>query len=489
MTKMLPRFPSKIALPAEIRQGRKLTMGRALSLLLLAAIALSACAGSVDRGGVPMRPVRMPQWALAGEHPDYPSERFIVAYGLARDVAQAERMAEEALEAEITALPLIEYADYWRNTQFSQLVHLPAAWITADELGVAVQREYAGTGFESVVLCAISRENLRLFASSLLPQARERMNKLPEPPSAGTPAARLEAWGEYFLASARVLVLNLIVEGSLDREAFRKAEIAAQRLWEVPSLIRVAQAGSGGRAAMRGGVEDELVLYARFRGEPVSGVPLRWKLPDTLRGVVRGDDVLGKNGEARARVLQVSPNGADGAQVFASVDLDRLLGRRTGVQMPAWFWGITLPSRNNSELLIEIEESIEGAAKGAKPQLVPGLQDWAQKRGQRLSMGGPATPGRPYRLKVTGSFVLRSFTRDNQATAYTSGQLELVDMDTGNVLFTYLPGSHRTGEPGLSETSVALSAQREAVTDGLLELISRIQALLPAPEDYAREGS
>lgn len=486
MTKLFPGFPSKNAARAGIRRGVKFSMGR--SVFLLCFLLLASCATTPERGGVPMRPSRMPQWALTGQHPDYPGDRYIVAYGLARDVAGAERMAEASLEAEITGLPLIEFADYWRNTQFNELVKLPAAWITVEELGVAVQREYAGTGFESVVLCAISRDNLRLFASSLLPRARERMTEMPEPPSAGTVAARLEAWGEYFLAAARTLVLNLIVNGSLDRAAFRRAEEAAQRLWEVPSLIRVVQSGGGGRAAIRGGVDQDLILYARFRGEPVAGVPLRWSLPGTVQGAVRGDDVLSKAGEARARVLQISPNGADGVQVFASVDLNRLLGRRTGVQMPAWFWGVTLPSRNNSELQIEIEEVIEGAAQGAQPQLVPGLRDWAQKRGQRLSLGGPPTPGRPYRLKLEGSFVLRSFTRDNQATAYTSGEIKLIEVETGNVLFTYVPGSHRRGDPGMSEASVALGTQREAVTDGLLELVSRIQGMLPAPEDFVRES-
>jgi hypothetical protein len=429
-----------------------------------------------------MRRVNLPEWAVTGVHPDYPPEQYLVAVGMARNGRDALRYAEERLETEITAWPLKQHADLLRNTQFAQMITAPAAWIGLSELGESVKRDHATTGFDNVVLCAIRRDDLRLWAAGLLPRARKELRESAQPPSAGTVQKRIELVGAYFLKAARVVALGLIVNGKLEQSAFEEAEHGAQRLWELPSLMRVNQVGSGSKAQIRGGVPGELVLFARFRGEAPGSVPLRWQFAPNLRGALNGDEVFNVAGEARCTVLQVAPNGDESGQVFASLDVDQVLGRRTGIQMPSWYWSINLPARDNGEIVLDVKETGSGAGKEVKPQFVTELTTWCGLRGLKVSTGKPTTE-KPYKLKLSGTLEVHSSAKDGRASAYTSGQVTLVDLETGNVLYTYTPGIQRNGEENASEINVALSTQRDMTAEALIEFAGRLTALLPAPED------
>ncbi len=429
-----------------------------------------------------MRHVRLPEWALTGVHPDYPPERFITAYGMARSRSEAVALAQSKLETEITAWPLKEYADLLRGTQLMQIVRAPAAWIRLEELGDSVRREYATTGFDNVALCAIRRDDLRLWATGLLPQARRELNETPSPPSAGTLQSRIELTGAFFLKAARVVALQLIVDGSIDRIAFGAAEDTAQRLWELPNLMRVSQSGSGSRALIRGGVHEELGLFARYRGESPRGVPVAWQLAPNLRGALRGDEVFSVEGNAACRVLQVAPNGENSGQVFAMLDIDTALGRRTGILMPMWHWTIMLPSRDQGEVILDVTETGTGAAAESPTHFIKELTSWAALRGLKVTRGAPSG-AQPYVLKLTGTLVLNVSKSGDVPIAHTSGRIDLVDMDSGNVLYTYSPGLHKVGGAETSEISLALTAQREATADALIEFAGRLAAVLPAPED------
>lgn len=489
MTLPALHFPRKMPPGTFMTTQPSHTMTRShlvLVLSLAAACFLTACKTTEPRGGVGIKPATMPEWAATGEHPDYPADRFLVAYGLARTGKDAAKQAEDGLERMITSWPMTEHAALFENTQFRDIVTGAAGWISVSELGESVRREEAGNGFENVALCAISRDTLRLWAASLLPDAQKELAASAEPPVAGTVLNRLEAWGAYFLKAARVLAMQLMVEGTLDRAAFAKAEVAAGRLWELPGLMRISQSGNGGVAEIRGGVPGELSMFARFRDEVPAGVPIMWRLAPNLRGQVSGDDVFSKVGDARCKVLAVSPSGDDGGQVFATLDLDRVLGRRTGIVLPVWYWSIVLPSTRNAELEFDVSETVEGAAKGAEPLFVPELSKWAKLRGLRIRKPEDPDAGKHYRLKLAGKIEVRSFTENDQAITYVTGQLDLIDTATGNVLYSYFPGIQRKGQPGQSEGGLALGAQQEAAAEAMLEFIGRLTAFLPSPEDAVR---
>jgi hypothetical protein len=180
--------------------------------------------------------------------------------------------------------------------------------------------------------------------------------------------------------------------------------------------------------------------------------------------------------------MSVIPNGDDTGQVMASLDVDQVLKRRTGIRMPAWFWTIVLPSLNNGGVAIDVKETVQGAAKGIKPLFEPEFRNWAKARKLRI-VDGPPIDQRPFALKISGSLDLRSSTTGEFATAYVTGQIDLTDMNTGQVLYSYTPGIHRTGDAGISEASVALTTQKEAAVEALLEFATRLAALLPAPDD------
>jgi hypothetical protein len=145
-----------------------------------------------------------------------------------------------------------------------------------------------------------------------------------------------------------------------------------------------------------------------------------------------------------------------------------------------------LPSRNNSVIVLDVQETMEGAARGVAPQFVPEFRNWARQRNQRIS--DQPTCDRPYQLKLTGNIEVRSQTQNNRPVAFVTGLIELIDMESKQVLFSYRPGVHRRGEPGMAEAAIALSAQREAAADALLEIASRITAFLPAPDDVVLRG-
>lgn len=458
----------------------------ALILCLAAGTLLTACQSTQPRGGVAIRPVKLPQWALTGEHPDYPSHRFVVAFGLARTPALAMQQAEENLELAIIREVMAAHGSTLANTQFDEIVKGSGAWISAAEFGESVQRDQAGTGFDNVALCAISRQTLLLWARTLLPGARKQLDETPEPPRAGNVVRRMEAWGQYFLAAARVMAMAFMVEGALDRNAFAVAEAAALQLWELPNLMRVSQTGGGGVARIGGGVDGDFSLYARFRDEAATGVPVVWGLASNLRGSVSGDDTTDKQGFARCKVLQITPDGTEGGQLLATLDLDRALGRRTGILLPLWYWSIVLPCALNAELDLEITEAITGAASESEPLLAPEFKKWAKMRALAVREDPKAESTRPYHVRLKGNLEVNSFVKGGETVAWATGLFELTDVRSGEVLYSYSPAIQKRGEPGQSEAGLALSVRQEAAAEVMLEFMGRLTTLLPSTSDLPR---
>lgn len=458
----------------------------AFILCLAAGTLLTACQSTQPREGVRIRPVKMPQWALTGEHPDYPGHKFVVAFALARTPASAMRQAEDNLELAITREIMEQHRSLFANTQFEEVVRGTGAWISTEEFKQSIQRDEAGTGFDNVAMCAISRETLRLWAQTLLPQARKDLDETPEPPRAGGILLRMEAWGRYFLKAARVVAMGFLVEQALDRNAFAVAEKAAIQLWELPNLMRVSQTGGGSIARIGGGVADEFALYARFRDESAAGVPVVWALASNMRGSVRGDEVTDKSGHARCEVLQVTPNGLEGGQLLATLDLDRALGRRTGIVLPLWYWSIVLPCALNAELDIEITEVIKGAAEKSEPVLAPEFEKWAKLRGLEVRKDPAAESTRPYHVKLKGTLEVSSFEKDGEVIAWSTGSFELIDVKSGEILYAYGPAIQKTAEPGQSEAGLALAVRQEAAAEVMLEFMGRLTQLLPSSSDLPR---
>src|SRR5690606_26264548 len=132
------------------RVPRKYAVERITCIIVaLIAVILTGCATDPGRGGVDIRPVTMPEWSYTGDHPDYPTSEYLVAYGLARNAREASATAEERLEILICDEAIASHAMLFRETRFADIVTEPAAWFQLGEFGNAVKQDSAGNGFEA----------------------------------------------------------------------------------------------------------------------------------------------------------------------------------------------------------------------------------------------------------------------------------------------------------------------------------------------------
>ncbi|MCC6465984.1 MAG: hypothetical protein IT463_11650 [Planctomycetes bacterium] len=451
-----------------------------LLCLLIAVLALASCASTDKPKGLKLHRVAAPEWTRSGEHPSYPAETHLTGWGLAPTRRAAEEQADRNLEFAIVRHALQRNPGALQNTRFSQLVTEPGGWLQLQELAESVQRDVAGNGFEVVAVAAVHRGDLHLLAASLLPAAREAMGNAQLPPAGLSDARKLiELWGAAFLAAARVLALQLLAEGTLDRATLERCEDAASALWELPSRVRITQEGADQPVLLRGGTAKPLVLRASLRGAAVAGLPLIWQPGPGHHGVLDGESEFSAEGRASCKVLALEPNGEQYGFVLARPDLDRILNRRLGISATGWLFQLELPCRRNAELVVVLKETLNGITEGLEPVLYPALQEWARVRSVALAKDSPSPRQFPYRLRLEITLDVVTAMDGKVPVARVSGSAALTDLATGNVLYSMTPGLKREGAEGNTEIAIGLSAVKEGAGETLGEFLPRILALLP----------
>lgn len=426
----------------------------------------------------------MPEWSRTGVHPDYPTDDYLVTFGLARTTTEAEEIAVSRLEAVICDEAISPHVSMFKDTHFEQVVTMPAGWFALSEFESAVRSDLAGNGFEAVAMRAINRNELKLRARSLLPEASKALADTPEPPGGlGSIEKRLEMWGSYYLLAVRVVALELLASDTLNRTAFAKVERCVLALWELPTLVKATLEGADQHVQIYGGAAEKITLKAWFRNQPVVGVPLTWGPGVGFRGVVDGQRETNSLGLASATVLFLGATGNDFGYVQASIDIDEALGRRTGIAMNVWLWRLVLPCRTNGELVVRVTETQGGDKPVEQAVFTPEVKKWADGRALGFSANEPNKEKYQYHLLLEGQIDVTATMRDEIPSAYVSGSMTLSDMETGEVLYRFQVGLQREGARGNTEASVILSAVRESAAEVMSEFASRIINALPAPGD------
>lgn len=455
-------------------------------VILLAGLALAACAGTPPRKGVGITRVEVPQWARDGKHPKYPESTYLVAFGTASSKGAAEAMATARLEEALVHWAMGQDNGALRGTQFSRLVQERANWFALSEFGESVQSDYASNGFEHIALRALHRGDFRLLAKSMLAPAREAMLKTPANVT-GDFRNRIDIASRAFLAAARVLALRFVADGELDRSALETAEEAALSIWELPGLVKLQQSGAGQKVQLKAGTALPLSLTATFRNSTLAKVPLRWSVALGARGVLDGATETSETGQAQCSVLQMSPTGDEYGFVQCQVDLDRMTPRRTGISMPAWQWQLTMPCRRNVEVILVVKEVIDDKTEGHENYFKPALKTWALGRNLAMVEDSPSLRDYAYRIRIEGEIAVSTWKDGETAMARTSGKITLFDHADGRNLFEWTPGMLRTGQEGVSTDSLGLATLREAASEGLAEFCTRLLATVPAPgEEFGR---
>jgi len=221
-----------------------------------------------------------------------------------------------------------------------------------------------------------------------------------------------------------------------------------------------------------------LELHIWFRNKPVANVPLIWGPAPGFRGDVQGDKETDADGQARARVHYIAATGDDFCYVQCRLDVDRVIGRKLGIAMSVWLWQVMLPSRQNTEIVIEIDEET-----GYEPVFTEELRKWCVGRNFLVVDKASTRDDILYRLTLDGRPKVQVSTVDDIAQAYVSGTFTLKDSETGTVLYRYTLGESKTGQPGNSEAGVAMLALQEGATEILLEMAPRLLATVPGEDD------
>jgi hypothetical protein len=217
-------------------------------------------------------------------------------------------------------------------------------------------------------------------------------------------------------------------------------------------------------------------------GRAAVGLPLAWRFAPPTQGVLQAEDELGKAGAARCRVLQVNPNGRAMGTIECEVDLARLVGRRLGLRMAPWQWTFEMPCVENT--VVVLADLVEAIDAQPPPEEVfwPNFEAWA--RGEKLGcakLGAASVRGDYlYQLRVTGEIrVSLTKTAEGGVQARGDGEVRIVDHETGAVLYRYAPGALvRSRDPAQGKECGQL-ALRETAADALLQLGTRLRALLP----------
>jgi hypothetical protein len=318
----------------------------------------------------------------------------------------------------------------------------------------------------------------------MLPAAAAALSEAEEPPGGlGSIRRRLELWGAYYLLAMRVVALELMATDTLNRTAFDKVERALIGVWELPALIKTELGGSEQHVRINGGVADALTLKAWYRGQPVAGVPLVWSPGAGFKGVVTGQKETDSLGVATGEVMYLAPTGNDFGYAQAAIDIDQIVGRRTGIAMNVWLWRLVLPCRTNGQLVLRMTETRNGDQPMEQPVFSPEVNKWAEGRGLGFGDNEPDKEKYHYHLLLEGQVDVTSTVRDDIASAYVSGSAVLSDMETGEILYRYSIGLQREGARGNTAAAVEMLALREGAGEVMAEFASRIINALPGPGD------
>lgn len=447
------------------------------STLIVLALCLCACT-ETRRVGVDIKPVQMPAWTRDGRHPDFPAESFLAAYASGESPAQARAASDMQLEAAIAAFALSLGEKQLANTRFAEIVTQSAQWLRVPEFGGAISHDAAGDGFEVVSVSAISREELRFRAQSMLSPALDALAANSTPPELDDVTKSVALWGERFVLAARALALSLLC-GKFDRGAHAASEEAAIVLHELPRRLEAALGGGLQRARIMGGAKNELNLSLLFKGRYPSGLRVLWRVEPPAVGVLSGFSEVNLTGQAYCRVLSISGIGGETAGVSCSPDLDAMCGRRLGIAAMNWRWPVTVPSRKNVLLGMNVKERFGSA--GTKPVFTDACIEWARLNEVTLQDDIAPNARAPYVYPILIEGLIDVDVRKERGllVAYAKGNVALKDVLDDAVLFRFSPSVVLEAEQDSDAKELALQAQREAAGDTLLEFGARILGLFP----------
>ncbi len=444
-------------------------------------LSLAACT-QPQRVGVSVDPVKMPLWTRDGNHPDYPSSTFLTAYASGDGAQRARANADAILEAMIVRYALSLGEKQLANTRFAQIVTGPADWIPLSDFGSAVAHDAASDGFETVAVSALSMEELRYRANPLLQLARLDLPPSIEPPELDDLNKRVAAWSERFVLSARVLALSLLC-GELDRGAHSLAERAAIELNELARHMDVTQTGANQAARLMGGVQHELQLSALYRGRMPSGFKVAWFVEAPSVGVLSGFTEFNLTGQAYCRVMSLSSTGSEFAAVHCVPDLDAMAGRRLGIEAAGWRWLVSVPSRKNVLLSLDVKERL--GPNATTPVFGEACVTWS--RLNEVSLHDDIAPKDrarfQYQVAIEGYIDVTVRKQRGLNVAHASGQVVLRDVGANTVLFRFSPSVIIEAGEDADTGELVLQAQREAAGDVLLEFGARILGLFPSAQE------
>lgn len=444
---------------------------------------ISGCTTTSVRPTIGIKRVAMPDWARTGNHPDYPLDKFLVGVGYSKAGFKAGKQAEESIEFQISKYAIERGKQAISGSKFERLVTNSAQWFRAGEFDRAVKEDRATDGFDFVVIRAIKKSDLHTRAQIMLPKVQKELHKSLSPKGmVGNVPDALRTYADWFVLNMRVVCLQLLADGSLDRTAFESAEEAAITLWEFPTIATVIKKGEKQRAQIRGGLADPLSLQIIYQGRIVDGLPLKWSLVAGQMGGVRGDLITDRTGIASARVMQISANGSAIGLVQAYPDLTKIAGRRIGLSLSAWMWEVKLPNRDSAALRLNVSEGSNGDELSKKFE--EKFRVWAKANGYTVISADAATDEYGWILDISGSIEIQTWMRDGIPQVRVSGNIAIEDTSNGRTLFRLNPGGIGAGNKGNTEFSVSLRAQSETADSAVAETSSRIQSFLPSPDAF-----
>ena len=425
----------------------------------------------------------MPEWARTGNHPDYPLDEYIVGVGYSKSGHKAGGQAEESIEFRISKYAIERGKQAISGSRFERLITDSAQWFRAGEFDRAVKEDRATDGFDFVVIRAIKKSELHARARIMLPKVQKELQQTLAPAGmAGNVPDALRSYTDWFVLNMRVICLQLLADGSLDRTAFEAAEEAAIALWEFPTVVTVLKKGENQHAQIRGGLAGKLSLQIIYRGRVVNGLPIKWSLVAGQMGGVRGDLITDGSGSASARVMQISANGGSVGLVQAYPDIAKLAGRRIGLAMSVWLWEVQLPSRDSGALRLDVSESSNGDELSKKFE--EKFRLWAKAKGYTVISADAATEEYGWILDVSGSIEIQTWMKDGVPQVRVNGNIAIEDPSNGRTLFRLNPGGIGAGNKGNTEFSVGLRAQTETADSAVVEISSRIKSFLPGPDAF-----
>lgn len=454
-------------------------MQKSFILILLFGFVLTGCR-SDDSSGLRIKRVETPEWAVTGQHPDYPTEQWFTGWGVANSGAKSHEQATRNLETALTNEARSVLKPLVRGTEFGRIVTKPAQWIPSELFETAIKGDVYAGGFDVVTVQALQRDEFRLRASTVLDQETEHLVDAEPPIPSDNVAQWLTDSGEYFLLAARVLALHAVVHGKLNRQAFRLAEDAALKLWSFSARLDVQMDGDRQRVEFSGNVANELGLFISRSNEFVRGLPLEWSATQGFPVALDGESATNNVGYASCKILHAMPNGAANAYIQAMVNPNVGLSGDTGISMPVWKWRVNLPNATNTVMVFDVKEVLNNGDEPIDPVFVPAFTAWAEKNGYLVLKDLPKTlDDDTWYLSITGELKALVDMKASIPNAAATGTLTLRDARTNYRIYSYSPARTHRGEDGNSPKTIAQLAMKEAAADGVYEIASRVVAISP----------